>query len=89
MGIVSTGTDSLMSTTVQPGLAGVGVGGAGVPGQQTGATSRLPGPQAESGNQDRDQDRQQRRRNSAGSVLGSTFMACMAGVLGLLMPALL
>lgn len=89
MGIVSTGTDSLMSTTVQPALAGVGFGGSGVPGQQNGmngAMNRLPGPQAESGNQE---GQGQKKKSSAGSVLGSTFMACMAGFVGLLLPALL
>jgi hypothetical protein len=89
MGIVSTGTDSLMSTTVQPALAGTGFGGNGMPGQQNGmngAMNRLPGPQAESGNQE---GQGQKKKSSAGSVLSSTFMACMAGFMGLLLPALL
>lgn len=80
-----------MSTTVQPSLAGGGYSGAALPGQQNGMNGGLNGalnPQAESGNQ----QNQPAKKSSAESVLSGSagkIMACMAGVLGLLLPAVL
>lgn len=90
LGIVSTGSDTLMATTVQPSLAGGGYSGAGLPaGQQVGVNGALNGgalnPQAESGNP----QEPAKPKSSAGAVLAGKVTACMAGVLGLLLPALL
>jgi hypothetical protein len=91
LGIVSTGSDTLMATTVQPSLAGGGYSGAGLPaGQQAGLNGAplnggVLNPQAESGNP---QD-PPKAKSSAGAVLAGKLTACMAGVLGLLLPALL
>jgi hypothetical protein len=86
LGIVSTGTDTLMSTTVQPSLAGGGYSGAALSGQQNGMNGATNGPQPEQGNQQAPP-----KKSSAGVLSGPAgkFMACMAGVLGLLMPAML
>jgi hypothetical protein len=87
LGIVSTGTDTLMATTVQPSLAGGSYSGAAFPGQQNamnGGLSAMNGPQAESAKQE-----PAKARSSAGSVLASPAGKIVAGVLGLLLPAML
>lgn len=88
LGIVSTGSDTLMATTVQPSLAGGGYSGAGM-GQEVGVNGGLNGgalnPQAESVNPQEPAT----PKSSAGAVLAGKVTACMAGVLGLLLPALL
>jgi len=81
LGIVSTGTDSLMATTVTgPAVAGGGYSGAALPGQQNG----VMGPQAESGNQ-----QPAAKKSSAETRASSTVVKMMAGLTGLLLPALL
>lgn len=86
LGIVSTGTDTLMSTTVQPSLAGGGYSGAALSGQQNGMNGAMNGPQPEQGNQQAPP-----KKSSTGVLSGPAgkLMACMAGVLGLLLPAML
>jgi hypothetical protein len=87
LGIISTGTDTLMATTVQPSLAGGGYSGAALPGQQNGMNGGLGamnGPQAESAKQE-----PAKARSSAGAVLASPAGKIVAGVLGLLLPAML
>lgn len=85
LGIVSTGTDSLMASSVQPSLAGGGYSGAALPGQQNGMNGMAMGPQPEAGNQDAP-------KKSGAAMLGGRAgqaVACVAGVLGLVLPALL
>lgn len=87
LGIVSTGTDTLMATTVQPSLAGGGYSGAALPGQQDGMNGGLgamTGPQAESAKQE-----PAKAKSSAGAVLSSPAGKIVAGVLGLLFAAML